>query len=1139
MNMKKSILLALLPIALVLSSCSSNPKPINQNKMIEDTAAHEEIFGALSHDIIAKPLANKSLPDGVSLYKPAIAFQRKNNNDGTYSVRFVAAMQSATDSAVWTRSVHNTNGQVAQGKGKANVEVTGVYSTINNDGEPSHAVDIEAEDGTKPYDCYAVYCLLNIPSSFSSYYVDAYISVTDGDSTVSSSVGSLNVANADDYMKYELGESSRYVAEVNGVMRESDSLDGNHMTYYSANLKANDKLTALYIDNDNLTYTRYGYSSLVRSNPDFIEGTNNQISVKYDGTYNIFFNSDNQFSFQKKVYFQGPSWWTNKYASGGIEGKHNDEYNSYNMDFIEFSEGVNKYSTFMDISYYPQVQFYRQESGGRYNHTGFVSFPTDGKNCYTRYSNESGGEWTTYGDPVPNPDLSNFTINELTEPVQIHTAAQATYLAYQGDYSTMPSNQYPDGNTHLSDPLPVTVTFNYNVPSGKTVSKYSIVFGQNADLSDGYQVDGDTNKSISFYNAFLGRNYYKLIANFTSGDNEESGIHYFDVDMTSPRNIKIDGMTNCRDMGGRFLEDGGRIKQGLVYRTSGENFLNSKPNDNITSAGKTEMLEHLKVKTEINVSNNDSNVVNLGNGVTLKNLYMDYDSSGTNSSHHLSRNTESLKNFFETLADSNNYPVFFHCRIGTDRTGMCAIFLNGLLGVPLNQIYQDYLFSNFGNIDGKRYIGTQAGQDNIQNYMSEINSLSGTTFKNKIYNFLLSIGLSRTTLDTVIANLTEGTTAQGNNVGQIVAPANQLTASGVTMKTDTSDRNHPDYYFTLNGVNQYVSYTFNAPSAYRGQIVAYLGNSEHSSSKKIADAISVKLDSSNMEVRDITYSNAGMGNCSGRMNYYPVILGIANIGEGSHTITIYGTSNQMNVAGISIFDATTAVDVGGGALTDPEHEHSYDNGTIIQAATHSAAGIKRYACSCGSYYDEAIPTIPYSWVSAGTSTSGTGTSYETFNCSHCTAKKIEVVATSGTFASGSTNKTGTPSGFIKLNSNGNSISYTFNYSGTGTARLYQRGIMDVWSSNSGKMYSSNGTGSNGCNFLVTFNNTAVDMTEMKNVTYQTMLSNGVDAGVSGDYSPMDDCLLGTVQLVNGTNSFTYTRQASYNLLVHDFVIIID
>ena len=1139
--MNKSILLALLPIALVLSSCSSNPKPINQNKMIEDTAAHEEIFGALSHDIIAKPLANKSLPDGVSLYKPAIAFQRKNNNDGTYSVRFVAAMQSATDSAVWTRSVHNTSGQVAQGKGKANVEVTGVYSTINNDGEPSHAVDIEAEDGTKPYDCYAVYCLLNIPSSFSSYYVDAYISVTDGDSTVSSSVGSLNVANADDYMKYELGESSRYVAEVNGVMRESDSLDGNHMTYYSANLKANDKLTALYIDNDNLTYTRYGYSSLVRSNPDFIEGTNNQISVKYDGTYNIFFNSDNQFSFQKKVYFQGPSWWTNNYASGGIEGRHNgSEYNSYNMDYIEYSEDVHKYSAFMDISYYTEVQFYRQEGSSRHNHTGFTSFPTDGKNCYTRYSNESGGEWTTYGDPVPNPDLSNFTINELTEPVQIHTAAQATYLAYQGDYSTIDPDNYPNGKNHLSDPEAVTVTFDYNVPNGKTVSKYSIVFGQKADLSDGYTVDGTTNKSISFYNAYLGRNYYKLIANFTSGDPEESGIHYFDVDTTCPRNLRVEGMTNCRDIGGRVTEDGGVIKQGLVYRTSGENYSNSSGSeDNITTAGKAEMLNHLKVKTEINISNNTSNNVNLS-GVTVKNLLMDYDQSGSNSSSHFSRNAESLKDFFETLADSSNYPVFFHCRIGTDRTGLCAITLNGLLGTPLNQIYQDYLFSNFGKIGEKRYIGSQAGQDNIQNYMNEINCFSGATFKNKVYNCLLSIGLSRITLDTVISNLTDGTLAQNNNAGQVIAPANVLTGNGVSITTYLTDRQHPDYYFTLNSASKSVSYTFTAPSAYRGQIVAYLGNSNHSSSMKIADAIGVKIDNANMEVRNITYANAGMGNCSGRTNYYPVILGIANIAAGQHTITITGTSNTMDIGGIYIFDGSTATDVGGGALTDPEHVHSYTS-TIIQEATHSADGIRRYTCSCGSYYDEVISKIPYSWVSVQTATSGTGTSYEVFNCSHCSAQKINIVATSGTFASGSSNKSGTPSGYIKLAENGHSISYTFNYSGTATAKLYQRGIMDSWSTNKSYTYTKckNTPPANGCNFLVTFNNSEVDMTEMKNVTFETMLSNGVDAGQGSTYSPMDDCLIGTVQLINGTNSFTYKRQDSYNLLFHDFVIIID
>ena len=1154
--MKKSILLAVLPAVLVLSSCSAGPNEDPNKFFVEDTKAHEEIFGALA-DVHLEPIQlqpNKALPSGTSLYKPMIGFQRKDNTSaGTYSVRFVAAMQSGTDNASWFRSVHNLNGQVAEGKGKKEVPVTGVYTAINNGGVQSNAVDVEAEDGTKPYDCYAVYCLLNIPSSFSSYYVDAYISVTDNGNTVNSSVGSLNVADADDYLQYSLtGEN--YIIEVNGERKASAALrEGNHYNAFSLVLENNDQISTYHINANNSALT-YSYDlcndvSLGRSFPDF-SMSGSTLNVTYGGTYNIFLNGSNQYYFEKKIYFQGPDFWENDSAKAMIQLKPNsgDNYPEYEM--ISTGE-PHQYSAFVDNSQYQDAQFFRQVGNWQGNWTGYKGNSiTAGKDMYTRVNlngdnYNATGAWSVYGGDAPVIDVSNFTINELTEPVEVHTDLQKTYLSYQGDYSQMPSNQYPDGNKHLSDPLPVTITFDYNVPSGKTVSKYSVVFGKEADLSDGYQVDGNTNKSISFYNAFLGRNYYKLIATFANNaGTEESAIHHFDVDNTCPRNIKIDGMTNCRDVGGRLLEDGGRIKQGLVYRTSGENFLNSQSNDNITDAGRTEMLQHLKVKTEINVSNNTSNLVNLGNGVVVKNLYMDYDSSGTNSSHHLSRNTESLKNFFETLADSENYPVFFHCRIGTDRTGLCGIFLNGLLGVPLNEIYQDYLFSNFGNIDGKRYIGTQAGQDNIQNYMSEINALSGTTFKNKIYNFLLSVGLSRTTLDTVIANLTEGTTAQGNNAGQVIAPANVLTANNVTLKTDSSDRDHPDYYFTLNNSNQYVSYTFNAPTSYRGQIVAYLGNSEHSSSKKIADAISVKLDSATMAVRDITYANAGMGKCSSRTNYYPVILGIANIAAGSHTIKIYGTSNQMDIAAISIFDATTATDVGGGALSDPEHEHSYDAGTIIQQATHSTKGIRRYTCSCGSYYDEDIDTIPYSWVSAGSATSGTGTNYSNYNCSHCSAKKIEVVATSGTFASGSSNKSGTPSGFIKLNSNGNSITYTFNYSGTGTARLYQRAIVDYWydgtNNNQNKTYSSSGGGSNNCNFAITFNNSLVDMTATKGITYEEFLSNGVDSGATGqNLSPMDDCLIGSVQLVNGTNSFTYTRQGSYNLLVHDFVIIID
>ncbi len=505
----------------------------------------------------------------------------------------------------------------------------------------------------------------------------------------------------------------------------------------------------------------------------------------------------------------------------------------------------------------------------------------------------------------------------------------------------MPENQYPDGTQHLSDSLPVNLSWNYTAPSGKTVSNYSFISGQKEDLSDGYEIKTST-KSVAYYNPYLGRNYYKLVANFSDGQKESTEIRFFDVDTTYPRNLTIGGMTNCRDMGGRVLEDGGKMKQGLVYRTSGYQYDYSTV---ITEDGKKEMLQHLKVKTEVNVADGTKYNLKLS-GTTVKDFLMDYDGG----SHHFSRNTESVKNFFNLLGDSNNYPVFFHCRIGTDRTGLCAILLSGLLGVSLNEIYQDYLFSNFGKIQEKRYIGPKAGKDNIQNYINDIQNMSGKTFKNKVYNMLLSIGVSKTTLDTVIANLTEGQVAKDNDAGQVIAPANTLTASGTSLKTDASDRNNPDNYYTLNSSSQSVSYTFNASKAYKGQVVAYLGNGDSSSSKKIADAVGCSLDNTSISMKDQTYSDARMGKCGSRYNYYPVILGEVDISEGSHTIKVTGTSNSMNIGGIYIFDAATAQGGGsqGGGVGGEHTTHNY----VAQTPITNKAGkqVTTYLCDCGKKY---------------------------------------------------------------------------------------------------------------------------------------------------------------------------------------------
>lgn len=504
------------------------------------------------------------------------------------------------------------------------------------------------------------------------------------------------------------------------------------------------------------------------------------------------------------------------------------------------------------------------------------------------------------GGKVEKPDNYNM-ITDLSESMEIHTERQKEYLEYDGDYSTIDPNLYPNGDQFISDPL--SVKLEWEMKEEKEVEYYSVIFGQNKDLSDGYEVRGNSNGEIELINVFLGTNYFKIVAHLSDGTTDESNIKEFLVDSTCPRNLKIDGLTNCRDLGGRELEDGGVFKQGMIYRTSGNRYQNKAGSQNvvgrgiISDAGKEEMSNHLKVKTEINI--NDSTAYNLSLPDTqVKNFYMDY---GGSAAHHFSRNTESVRNYFETLADENNYPIFFHCRIGTDRTGLCGILTNGLVGVDLNDIYQDYLFSNFGNIEAKRYIGSKAGQDDILNYVNFINSMPGETFKNKVYNTLLSIGLSRETLDSVISNLVEGDLPEDNQTGQIVKLANEMTVEGTSVQSESDYRNNPKKYIVLDSASKKASFDFTIQKECTATVVAYLGNKEYVDTKKIANALNLEIDYDVVTIKDQTYKQACMGVCGSRMNYFPVILGNVELSAGDHTLELMGTSNVMNVGSICVF----------------------------------------------------------------------------------------------------------------------------------------------------------------------------------------------------------------------------------------------
>ena len=207
---------------------------------------------------------------------------------------------------------------------------------------------------------------------------------------------------------------------------------------------------------------------------------------------------------------------------------------------------------------------------------------------------------------------------------------------------------------------------------------------------------------------------------------------------------------------------------------------------------------------------------------------------------------------------------------------LIAILVNGLLGVELNEIYQDYLFSNFGKIGEKRYIGSQAGQDDISVYVSEIEAAPGKNFQEKVYNVLLSLGLTKETLNKVIDNLVEGDKPTNDN-GQVSVSPKDMTLTGATVahedKSTLIARNAPEYSVTMKaGVTAEAK--FNVTKAGEKALYAYLGHGDQSTSKTIGASISVTIDGTAVTIPTLTFSDAGFGQCNGnRTNYYFVKLG--------------------------------------------------------------------------------------------------------------------------------------------------------------------------------------------------------------------------------------------------------------------------
>ena len=202
--------------------------------------------------------------------------------------------------------------------------------------------------------------------------------------------------------------------------------------------------------------------------------------------------------------------------------------------------------------------------------------------------------------------------------------------------------------------------------------------------------------------------YYKVV-----GENKETKIDSFKVDDSGVRPITVGGAANVRDLGG-WKADGGIISYNLLYR-GGK--INDGQNCALDENGLDVMKNTLGIKTEIdlrfaNIDDGGQTESVLGKDVkyvkapfhAYNYILPEFSHYGENDRSYLEISASSLKTIFDVLADEKNYPIFFHCNAGADRTGTLAFLIESVLGVSESDMTKDFELTSFSSY-GPRYRG--------------------------------------------------------------------------------------------------------------------------------------------------------------------------------------------------------------------------------------------------------------------------------------------------------------------------------------------------------------------------------------------------------------------------------------------------
>ena len=335
---------------------------------------------------------------------------------------------------------------------------------------------------------------------------------------------------------------------------------------------------------------------------------------------------------------------------------------------------------------------------------------------------------------------------------------------------------------YRSDPQPVRLAWEGNGPFEVEVTK-------RGEKEPWFKETVSSNR-VDVWNLEIARTY-----DWEVRAGGESAKGWFRTEDLAPRLIRVPKVPNLRDMGGRVI-NGRRVKQGLVYRSSGlnnnatgifytydeilqleaegklakmgylgakysktlkagkeldKNYLRLKRDRpkapgtaRLTEAWRKYMCDKLGIKTDIDLRSNHERFGMTGSplGPGVKFVTMEDEYHGYASVH--TSGAEDTRRVLRVFLDRENYPIDFHCIGGADRTGSVATILHGILGLDDDEIWKDYQITAWqGGVNDAKHLGW------FKSFVQSFDKFEGATLAERIQKYVLWLGFTEADMQTI------------------------------------------------------------------------------------------------------------------------------------------------------------------------------------------------------------------------------------------------------------------------------------------------------------------------------------------------------------------------------------------------------